>query len=195
MDYIVVDLEATCWEKGTQPGRQEIIEIGAVRIDGASGESESEFLTFVRPVNNPILSEFCTNLTSIRTEDVVTAPDFPDALASFLSWIGPPPVTMGSWGAYDMLQFGVDCRRHGVPWPEVFDRHINLKKAFAERRGIKPCGMRAALRILGIPLQGTHHRAIDDARNIVKIVRVMLPQHLEEGGRGPQPKGPGRQCR
>jgi inhibitor of KinA sporulation pathway (predicted exonuclease) len=27
--FVVVDLEATCWEKGANPARMEIIEIGA----------------------------------------------------------------------------------------------------------------------------------------------------------------------
>jgi inhibitor of KinA sporulation pathway (predicted exonuclease) len=36
--------------------------------------------------------------------------------------------------------------------------------------------MKGALRLLEIPLVGEHHRAIDDARNIAKIARIMLPQ-------------------
>jgi len=33
----------------------------------------------------------------------------------------------------------------------------------------KPIGMKAALSYEGIELDGTHHRGIDDARNITKI--------------------------
>ncbi|MCI0413076.1 hypothetical protein L0222_09775, partial [bacterium] len=61
--------------------------------------------------------------------------------------------------------------------PEIFvNRHLNLKAAFARLRGIKRCGMAAALNILGIPLLGQHHRGIDDARNIARIAKVVLPQ-------------------
>jgi inhibitor of KinA sporulation pathway (predicted exonuclease) len=35
--------------------------------------------------------------------------------------------------------------------------------------------MTAALDLLGLSLAGTHHRGIDDARNIAKIVQMTLP--------------------
>jgi inhibitor of KinA sporulation pathway (predicted exonuclease) len=47
---------------------------------------------------------------------------------------------------------------------------------FAQWKGIRPCGMKRALELMGIPLDGQHHRGVDDARNIAKIARVMLPQ-------------------
>jgi inhibitor of KinA sporulation pathway (predicted exonuclease) len=35
--------------------------------------------------------------------------------------------------------------------------------------------MAQALRLLGLPLEGTHHRGSDDARNIARIAQVLLP--------------------
>jgi inhibitor of KinA sporulation pathway (predicted exonuclease) len=95
---------------------------------------------------------------------------------SFIDWIGPASPALCSWGAYDVRQLGVDCRRHGVPAPAILGRHLNLKQAFAAWRGIRPCGMKAALRMLGPPLEGRHHRALDDARNIARVARVLLPE-------------------
>ena len=40
---------------------------------------------------------------------------------------------------------------------------------------MRRCGMTAALDLLGLPLAGTHHRGIDDARNIARIVQKTLP--------------------
>ena len=51
----------------------------------------------------------------------------------------------------------------------ILDQHINLKAVFAKMRKMKQCGMKAALQMLEIPLDGFHHRGIDDARNIAKI--------------------------
>jgi len=48
MRYIIVDLEATCWKKGTRPDRMEIIEIGAVMLDSSSGVISDEFAEFVK---------------------------------------------------------------------------------------------------------------------------------------------------
>ena len=80
-----------------------------------------------------------------------------------------------------MNQFRQDCRRHGMALPAAFERHVNLKTQFARLRGIKSCGMAAALRVAGVPLEGTHHRAIDDARNIAKLAVWVLPRLEAEG--------------
>jgi 3'-5' exoribonuclease 1 len=181
MRYVIVDLEATCWEKGTRPGRMEIIEIGAVILPSASGEATSEFGEFVCPVMRPILSEFCIKLTGIQQNDIEGAGTFPDVFPRFIEWIGPEQYVLCSWGAYDLRQFQTDCRRHQLTFPQEFKQHLNMKRLFAEQEGIKPCTMKEALWRLKIPLTGKHHRAIDDALNIAKIARIILPRMEEKG--------------
>ena len=176
MNYVIVDLEATCWVKGTRPGRQEIIEIGAIFLESKTLKIVKEFQSFVKPIARPDLSEFCKELTSIQQSDVDSASDFKTVLIKFLEWIGNDSYTLCSWGAYDIRQFKTDCRRHDIQFPESFHNHLNLKKMFAELKNCKPCVMKQALRTLNIPLDGTHHRGIDDARNLAKIARIILPQ-------------------
>jgi inhibitor of KinA sporulation pathway (predicted exonuclease) len=78
-------------------------------------------------------------------------------------------VLLASWGAYDRNQLSRDRHRHGIRLP--FGKgHLNIKAAFAERAGRPPMGMAQALRLCGLPLEGTHHRGIDDARNIAKLL-------------------------
>ncbi len=115
------------------------------------------------------MSSFCTQLTSIYQTDVETAEEFPETFKAFMDWIGAESSVLVSWGAYDLKQIKQDCQFHGIENPEIFQQHFNLKKAFSEVRNIRPCGMKRALNILGIELLGTHHRGIDDARNIAKI--------------------------
>ena len=50
-----------------------------------------------------------------------------------------------------------------------FINHRSLKHEFAKKRRIKPVGLKKACEICGIEFGGTHHRALDDARNIAKI--------------------------
>ena len=176
MRYLIVDLEATCWRKGSTPERMEIIEIGAVMLESAIGPISGEFAEFVRPVRKPVLSRFCKELTSIRQNDVDAAGEFTSVFERFLNWVGNQPFTWCSWGAYDLKQLRIECERRGIAFPESFERHINLKRAFTELQGVRPTGMNGALEMLGIPLQGTHHRGIDDARNIAKIAQIILPQ-------------------
>jgi inhibitor of KinA sporulation pathway (predicted exonuclease) len=152
----------------------EIIEIGAVRLAAPEGPPVDEFTAFVRPVCEPALSDFCTELTSIRQEDVDGAEPFPAVFDRFLHWIGGEEYRLCSWGGYDLGQFRLDCARHGLPLPAGFEAHVNLKQGFSRRYGCRPLGMSAALAKAGLSLEGRHHRGIDDARNIAKLARLLL---------------------
>lgn len=171
-DFLVIDLEATCDDGKLVPRNvMEIIEIGAVRVDGETFEVLDEFQTFIRPLRRPTLTPFCTKLTSITQAQVDTAPTFPHAIEQLREFIrAGKPVLFGSWGAYDRGQFEQDAQYHRVELP--FGReHLNIKQAFSDTLGTsKRFGMAGALRELGLPLIGTHHRGIDDARNIARIL-------------------------
>lgn len=56
--------------------------------------------------------------------------------------------------------------------------HLNLKRSFAQARGIKEVGMAQALQLVGLALEGTHHRGLDDARNIARLLPWCLPAAL-----------------
>jgi 3'-5' exoribonuclease 1 len=53
--------------------------------------------------------------------------------------------------------------------------HLNIKRRFTEELGLnKKLGMHEALELVGLPLVGTHHRGIDDARNIARLLPFAL---------------------
>ena len=168
--FLVIDLEATCDDGGAIPEKiMEIIEIGAVLVDGATLAPVAEFATFVRPVIRPRLTEFCTRLTTISQAEVDAAPTFPEAIASLGRFQGEREALFCSWGDYDRKQFEIDAARWGVPLP--LRGHMNLKKRFSAALGeAQRYGMAGALEKLQLPLLGTHHRGIDDARNIARIL-------------------------
>lgn len=170
--FVVVDLEATCWETRPPPFPNEIIEIGAVVVEQGRVTGD-EFQAFVRPWFAPELSAFCRRLTSIRQADVEAAPPFPDVLARFIDWTGDPRgYVLASWGDYDRKQFLAECERAGTPYP--FGEHVNVKKAFAASRGTRPLGLGPAVRLLGWHFAGTAHRGIDDARNVARLLAELL---------------------
>jgi inhibitor of KinA sporulation pathway (predicted exonuclease) len=176
--FVLVDLEATCWE-GDRPAPQEIIEIGAVCYGVGTGPI-AEHQTFVRPQLMPTLSDFCKELTQIRQEDVDSAPSFPEALEALVYWAKPfKPFTLAAWGNYDRNRLQQDCRRHRVPYP--FGRYLNIKVAFANIKRCRPCGMARALQLARLPLIGTHHRGIDDVRKIARLLGHLLDEVGAEG--------------
>ncbi len=175
--YIVVDLEATCWKTRQGNYTNEIIEIGAVMID-ESGKILSEFCQFIKPLKHPILSDFCKELTSITQSQVDNAQHFPEVVKAFQEWIGvgEHDYVLCSWGFYDAKQFKQDCRLWNLDTAWV-KPHISVKHQYTMVKDLsKHQGMTRALKLEGIPLEGTHHRGIDDARNIAKI----FVRYLEE---------------
>lgn len=167
--FIILDLEATCWEnRNTQPN--EIIEIGALAVNDQK-EILGEFTRFVKPKVHPFLSDFCTQLTTITQDQVDEADHFPEVLSNFQNWI----LSFGddywlcSWGYYDKTQLIKDCQLHSLS-TEWLQNHISLKHQYAQIKKLnRPVGMPGALKTEKIPLEGIHHRGIDDARNITQI--------------------------
>jgi inhibitor of KinA sporulation pathway (predicted exonuclease) len=177
--YLVVDLEATCDDRGRIPREEtEIIEIGAVLVDGETLVPVGELQTFVRPVVHPRLTDFCTRLTTIGQDEVDRAPLFPEAAAR-LAEFGEGGALFCSWGAYDRNQLERDASRHRIA-PPLGPDHWNLKQAFAAATGCRPCGTAEALRRAGLPPRGTAHRGIDDARNIARLLPWVLGRGAQE---------------
>ena len=176
MRYIIFDLEATCWRQHDRSDN-ETIEIGAVRCDDA-GAVVDEFCQFVKPIRHPRLSDFCKELTSIRQESIDTAPHFYDAIERFKTWIGvgTHAYLLCSWGYYDRRQLEADSALHHLD-PAWLAPHISLKHQHAKLAGLRRAlGMARALAHEGLSLEGTHHRGLDDARNVAKVFRRYLGQ-------------------
>lgn len=174
MRYIIFDLEATCMENNRE-FKNEIIEIGAVKLD--NNIEIDTFDCFVKPTINPILSDFCKSLTSINQNDVDNADILNIVLPKFVEWANEgttDKVVFCSWGFYDRHQIEKQCEWIGNLDSSFIQSHVSLKHLFhtvhkkdtIPTRGI---GMEKALRLMHIPLDGTHHRGIDDAKNIAKI--------------------------
>ena len=174
--YLVVDLEATCCDRrNIRKEEMEIIEIGAVMVHSESLSIVDEFQSFIKPIRHPILTEFCKSLTSISQAQVDGAPTYPEAIALLKNWLsGYSNGVFGSWGDFDRQQFQQDSNFHKVPFPIAYP-HVNLKQLFSQKQGLrKSHGMAKALTLAGLPLEGTHHRGIDDARNIAKLLPYIL---------------------
>ena len=170
--YLIIDFEATCCDKGTIPREHmEIIEIGAVMARADTFEVVSEFQTFIQPVRHPRLTPFCTRLTSITQHDVEHAPGFKDAMKNFKTWLYQySGFVFCSWGDYDLKQLRQDCDYHRTAYP-ISAPHLNLKRLITERQHLdKKPGLADAIGLAGLDFAGTHHRGIDDARNIARLL-------------------------
>lgn len=183
---LIVDLEATCWERSTHRAEDmETIEIGALIVDPRAPQTPArEFERLVRPTLRPQLSAFCTQLTGIRQDEVDAAAGFGEVFARFLEWVGDPErVLFASWGRYDRRQLQTDCARQGIEYP-FGEQHLNLKHWCAARLGARPGGLAQAVARCGFTFAGRHHRGLDDARNIWRVTQHVGGADLASLARG-----------
>eukprot|EP01043_Picozoa_sp_COSAG02_P065669 COSAG02_NODE_9979_length_2058_cov_8.044970_1_plen_308_part_10 len=203
--YAVLDFEATCDQGRRNPvGYQaEVIELPTVLLDGRTLHVVDEFKSYVRPVINPTLTAFCTELTGIQQTWVDGAPTFEAALRQHTSWLrshglavqGTPGhswvcVTCGDWDLKTMLPDQLrllNQRDHGPGiksrtasrknLARPFRRWVNIKKIYAQcvptGRPQKASDLTGMLRGLGLTFEGRHHAGIDDCRNIANVVRAL----------------------
>lgn len=172
-DYMMIlDVEHTCTEDGSiPPDEREIIELGAVIVDLKSIKIIDEFSSLIKPQRHPKISNFCSQLTGITQSELDDSDNFETVFSNFLNWY---PITskvlFATWGSYDLVQINIDCKFHNL---ERFSPNavLNLKKAFKNVNKLKkPVGLAKALVLCQREYEGSHHRALDDATNTVKLL-------------------------
>lgn len=180
--YIVLDFEANC--SGDQVRDHEIIEFPGVLVNAETGQTISEFRTFVKMIKHKQLSEFIKDLTHITDEELQNGMTWSESLSEFEAWckthnVTPDNTTMvtcGDWDLKTMLsnQLSVSHTELTPFLNELFGCWTNMKASFRNAMGNhRMIGMDGMLTELGIPLVGHHHSGIDDCRNIAKICRVL----------------------
>ncbi|XP_071976634.1 ERI1 exoribonuclease 2 isoform X2 [Engystomops pustulosus] len=195
-DYlIVIDFESTCW-KDTKHYGQEIIEFPAVLLNTSSGVIESEFHTYVQPQEHPILSDFCTELTGIKQQQVDAGVPLKICLSQFSTWIqklqkeraivfpGLLPthacaeqkmcgfVTWSDWDLGVCLLY--ECKRKQLRKPDILNSWIDLRLAYKLFYNRKPQGLNGALQDVGIEFSGREHSGLDDSRNTARLAWRMI---------------------
>ena len=184
----VLDFEATCWDGSKE---HEIIEFPSV-LWRWSKKKELEFVDeiqiFVKPSHNPIVSEFCHNLTGITQEQVDNGIALKEALKQHHHWLCENVldsgtvvfVTCGDWDLMTMLPKDLSANNLSYPSP-VYRKYLNVKRAFSNiTQTKKSLGMLKMLKALNLELEGRHHSGIDDCRNISKIFLKLVQLGLNK---------------
>ena len=188
---LVVDLEATCWEGDPPAGEEnEIIEIGVCSLDVATGQRRDKRSMLVRPERSQV-SAFCTSLTTLTQEQVDGGMRFAEACGVIRKELRGQDRLWASYGDYDRRMFERQCAARGVGYP-FGPSHLNVKSLLALGLGLtREVGLDEALGLLGLPLEGTHHRGHDDAWNIAAVLGKVLGA-MRGGLRGGLPGTPRR---
>ena len=179
---MVFDLEFTSWPGSNErnwslPNEdREIIQIGAVKIETTGDMREVDsFQILVRPLKNPILSDYIVNLTEITQEKVEKKGIlFPLALSRFINFIGEHPIDILSNGG-DEEVIEENCQIHNIPFLSIFKKSTDLKIYFSEVLGIsrKNCTSGMLPELFGLNNHEKQHDALGDARSILQALRYL----------------------
>ena len=176
MEYVVIDLECTCWDHN-DPHRDdhETIEIGAVFLDKDFNKL-GQYHKYTWPKHNQTISEYCTDLTGITRSTLNRyAVSFYVAMISLskhMRSLSDTDPILCSWGYFDKKQLEKDCLAWKCQYP-FSDKHINIKQLFLDKHNRKRIGLQKAVRMAGLRFNGSPHSAIDDANMTVEIFRQL----------------------
>ena len=175
----VFDLEYTAWECSMarhwlEPGQyKEVVQIGAVKLDGRTLAVVGEFDLLVKPRINPVLSPYFETLTGITNKEVAArGVDFAQAYARFADFAGDGPIM--AFG-HDEWILEENLRLYGIADYRALPRFADLRTWFAacnvDPRGMLSCEIAPSL---GLKVGGRAHNALDDARSMAASMEEMV---------------------
>jgi inhibitor of KinA sporulation pathway (predicted exonuclease) len=171
---IIIDLEATCIENQTADFVQEIIQIGIAVYNTKIGKTENCMGFLVRP-NDIDISEYCTNLTGI-TRDMLVSEGHPlrEVLNTIKKLYPIKTRPWCSWGLYDRIQLMSECSAKRISYP-FSENHFDLKSIYAIFRGLSNgVGLQKAIEMEDMTFDGTPHSAMWDVFNTSKIASAIF---------------------
>ena len=179
---VIFDLEWTAWEGSRERNwsgpkeEREIIEIGAVKLDGAGGLGEiMAFENLVRPTRNPIVSNYFTELTGI-TQTLLDnhAMPFREAIAQFEAFVGYNNAPILSF-SQDENVLRHNCTLNDLPCPFSDTQFHNIAPAIAAAAGREAGSFSTSdlPNLFAFPPPTDAHRALADARCIAETLRLL----------------------
>ncbi len=182
-EVIFYDTEFTTWEGAMDrdwsgPNEyRELVQIGALRFNLETLEEGEEFLILVKPVKNPALSDFFTQLTGISNADVANdGLSFPDAYRQFKAFIGNQLTSCYGWDARVMRE---NLVFNTMPATEAEFDSFNIGPWFHDagapygiRQGVNSGKLAATVGAAMSSIQ--EHNALHDARSIAAAYRFLI---------------------
>lgn len=167
MYYIIMDLEwNNAFVKSTQKFINEIIEIGAVKLDDKLNQVDT-FSELVKPVVSRKLRSRIKNLTHITNDDVRSGKPFSKVVSELEEWVGEDAIIL-TWGDTDIRTLLTNYKQF-LKKTEIdfIKEYVDLQaycQQFINMENIQQAGLSYAAECLEIdPEKYPHHRALDDS--------------------------------
>lgn len=184
--FLVMDLESTCGncdEPSVYP--IEIIEIPVFSVDAKSLSVVGCFHSYVRPINNPILTKFCRHLTGIPQSCINNARTFPGVWTSLLTKIqewthnGKLNASFVTYGNSDVSSLLINqLQQCKLLIPPLLDKWINLIQTWMDEYSYSPGTLTNLCCMLGVDFVGQAHSGYYDTLNTVEILRQLTDRGI-----------------
>ena len=180
MNYIVMDMEwNTAYSKKLDSFMNEIIEIGAVKLNDALEEIDSFSVIIKSQVGKRLQSRVKT-LTHLTNDDIANGISFQKAIMLFTAWLGTEENTFLTWGDGDIRTLIKNCdyflNTAELPFVHNYADLQKYCQSFTDAASSgQQLGLSAAAQKLGInPDTYPHHRALDDSRLSVACLKCVF---------------------
>lgn len=173
-NMIVLDLE---WNRGydTKP-LNEILQIGAVRLDRLGGPVLSTFNAYIKPVVHKKFDPGARALPELKASKESSL-DFAGALDAFRTWCGGDTAFAG-WGGGDIESLNENCRYWGLP-PVEAEEVFDFQRAFSHALGTdRQLALWWAAGYCGVPDVFDYHDALNDAMYTAVLSAWLTPEDL-----------------
>lgn len=157
--------------------RNEIIEIGAVKLDRYN-RIVDRFSCLIKPQYNEEITCFITKLTGIKTGHVKKAYDLENAINEFSSWIGDSKSRIYSWSDTDLYQLQAECAYKKLSIPSNMRRWMDFQAIYPRVMQLdtkKKMSLSEAAQWFGVEVDKRKaHRALYDAEITAELVIPVL---------------------
>lgn len=198
MSFVIFDTEYTSWKGCQENGwtgnqKKEIVQISALKV---SEELDviAEFTALCKPVINPILSEYFTNLTHITNEDIAARGElFTDVYKKFENFAETDICYSHGWGAdyfhksdgeiigenlalYEVFPTKNLIYRNIAPvFKQLYDDNKIAVKSQSSGQIVEILGLTQKLEKLGL----NPHNSLYDVYSILEGLRYFYPKSVE----------------
>ena len=177
-NYLLVDFEFTNYNRLVgRPSAffSEIIEIGAVLLDGESFKEIARYQSFVKPRFFPKQAKDSMEFCMITEKDMKKAAEFPDLVKKMAEMYKAGETYCVAWGDSDYKVLDTACKRYKIENPIKFEDDLDLAEAYKLMKGDNyTTGLKAATEEQNVDTAGLWHTAFDDANNTGKLLKKLV---------------------
>jgi inhibitor of KinA sporulation pathway (predicted exonuclease) len=170
-NFILYDTEFTCWEgslarnwKGNGEHR-EIIQVSALKIN-ENLQIIDRINTTIKPIINPLLSEYCIHLTGLQQVDIDNSDNYSIFNEKFNKFTDYGNINCWSWGNDVNVLYENDNINH-TELSNYKKNHFDLRTIFKMKNiNIDNVSSGQLARHFGISLEGQAHNAEYDTLSL-----------------------------